>query len=51
VNLPASVQRWPDDLRYELHERAAIKEFDAGKPQAVAIAEAEREIRAREGEL
>lgn len=45
MTLPPNTARWTNDQRYELQERAAIKEFDAGMTQIRAMAQAERETR------
>lgn len=39
------ILRWPRDRQMEWHERAAIKEYDAGMSRAKAEYEAWREIK------
>ena len=45
VSLRDMVARWPDALRAEFEERAAIIEFDGGEPRAAAERRAYRLIR------
>jgi hypothetical protein len=45
LTLPAHVADWPADVRFEYEERAAIIEYDGGRPRDVAEREAEQMIR------